>query len=135
MIPCTLGRIVLRDGEDSQYIYLAESGGQRGFPIVIGWNEVQEIRRVVHDSDPLRPLTHRLAYDVIEALNASIKHVDIVDLKDNTFFAQLVLQNDAGDELAVVDSRPSDAIALALRARCPIRVAESVMKRAAPDAG
>ena len=130
MIGCTLGRIVLQDDEDRQYIYLEEVGGQRGFPIVIGTTEATEIHRVVHDYEPGRPMTHRLTFSAIEALGASIKQVDIVKLEQNTFFAQLVLQNNAGDVLAVVDARPSDAIALALRSKCPIRVAESVLTQA-----
>lgn len=133
MVACALRRIILRDGSERQYIFLVEEDGQRGFPIVIGPNEAYEIHRVLNDHEPERPLTHKLAFDAIRSLGAGIKQVDIVDLKRNTFFAQLVLQNDAGDVLAVVDARPSDAIALALRARCPIRVAESVLASAAVE--
>ena len=133
MIPCALRRIILRDGSERQYIFLVEESGKRGFPIVIGPNEAYEIHRVVNDHEPERPLTHKLTFDAIGSLGAGIKQVDIVDLKRNTFFAQLVLENDAGDVLAVVDARPSDAIALALRARCPIRVAESVLASAGVD--
>jgi len=138
MIDVALGRIVIRDRSDRQYIYLVEANGaedeKRGFPIVIGNNEAHEIHRVVHGIEPPRPLTHQLTYATIKALGASVKSVDIVDLKQNTFFAHVVLQDDQGDSLAVVDARPSDAIALALRARCRIRVAESVLERAgAPE--
>jgi len=137
MLDAALGRIVLRDGMDRQYIYLVEQNGSRGFPIVIGNNEALEIHRVVHEIEPERPLTHQLTHATIQALGASIKCVDIVDLRQNTFFAHIVLQNDAGDTLTVIDARPSDAIALALRAKCQIRVAESVMERAAaaPEQG
>ncbi len=130
MIDVGLTRIVLRDGADRQHIYLAERGGARGFPIVIGNGEAGEIHRVVHGEETERPLTHQLTHDSIVALGARLKQVDIVDLRRNTYFAQVVLQNDAGDVLAVVDARPSDAIALALRARCRIRVAESVLAEA-----
>jgi len=138
MVDVALGRIVIRDRSDRQYIYLVETDGakeeKRGFPIVIGNNEAHEIHRVVHGIEPPRPLTHQLAYATIRALGASVRSVDIVDLKQNTFFAHVVLQDDAGTSLAVVDARPSDAIALALRARCRIRVAESVLERAsAPE--
>ena len=136
MIDVALSRIVIHDGIDRQYIYLSESRGDRGFPIVIGNNEALEIHRVVHAIEPERPLTHQLAYSTIRALGASLKSVDIIDLRKNTFFAHIVLQNDEGDVLTVIDARPSDAIALALRARCQIRVAESVMERAsAPEDG
>lgn len=133
MIDCTVGRLVLQDGADRQFIYLTEREGTRGFSIVIGSSEAHEIHRVLHDWEPDRPLTHKLTTELVGALGAAIKHVDVVDLKQNTFFAQVVLQNDAGDVLAVVDARPSDAIALALRARCPIRVAESVIDEATTE--
>jgi bifunctional DNase/RNase len=133
MIDVALTRIVIRDSTDSQYIYLAESSGERGFPIVIGGNEAREIHRVVHGVEPPRPLTHQLTYSTIKALGADLKMVDIVELRQNTFFAHLVLQNKGGQEMTVVDARPSDAIALALRARCQIRVAESVLASASTD--
>jgi len=133
MVDVALGRIVIRDRSDRQYIYLRETGGNdkpRGFPIVIGNQEAHEIHRVVHGIEPQRPLTHQLAYSTIKALGASMKSVDIVDLRQNTFYAHIVLHDEKGNAVAVVDARPSDAIALALRARCRIRVAESVLERA-----
>lgn len=133
MIRAELGRLVIRDNADRQYIYVVEAGGQRGFPIVIGNAEAGEIYRVLHGDEPPRPLTHQLAYSLVEALEAKIQHVDIVDLKHNTFYAQLTLENEGGDVIAVVDARPSDAIALGLRARCDIRVAEEIFARAAEN--
>lgn len=129
MIDVTLSRIVLRDGEERQFIVLAEAEGKRGFPIVIGSNEAFEIQRVVHGIEPERPLTHQLAYNAIQALGGRIQAVEIVDLKQNTFFARLWLAT-PGNGTVAVDARPSDAIALALRARCPIRVAEDVLAKA-----
>ena len=133
MVDVILRRIILSDGADRQYIYISDQSGKRGFPIVIGTSEAYEIQRVVEGKQPQRPLTHQLTFESIRALGASLKTVDIVDLRQNTFYAHVVLQNDAGDILAVVDARPSDAIALALRARCPIRCAESVLERASID--
>jgi uncharacterized protein len=133
MIEVALSRIVIRDGTDRQYIFLAEVGGERGFPIVIGNSEALEIHRVVHGLDSKRPLTHQLTYAAIEALGAKIDKVDIVDLKSNTFYAQILLQRGTA-ESTVLDARPSDAIALALRARCKIRVSEDVLTRASESA-
>ncbi len=133
MVDMALGRIVIHDGADRQYIYLCERKGKRGFPIVIGSNEAGEIQRVVQGIEPERPLTHQLTFASIQALGCNLKRVDIVDLRHNTFYAQMVLQNKNGDTTAVVDARPSDAIALALRARCPIRVAEDVRSMACMD--
>jgi uncharacterized protein len=133
MVEVVLGRIVIRDGADRQYIFLVERGGQRGFPIVIGNNEAAEIQRVVMREEPERPLTHQLAYSIIQGLGAELKRCDIVDLRQNTFFAQLMLQSKNGATTAVIDARPSDAIALALRARCQLRVAESVLEQVRTD--
>src|SRR5207245_7466051 len=132
-VDVTLCRIVIHEGSEQQYIYLREENGQRGFPIVIGMSEALEIRRVVIDQSTQRPLTHQLAFESIRALGAELKRVDIVDLRDNTFYAQLVLQNQQGELTAVVDARPSDALALALRAKCPIRVAQSVLEQVRTD--
>jgi len=132
MIDVNLARIVIREGADRQYIYLVERDGTRGFPIVIGNNEASEISRVVHRVDVERPMTHQLALNSIQALGASIRHVDIVRLMHNTYYARVVLSDAAGKEIAV-DARPSDAIALALRARCGIRVAEPVLQQACSD--
>jgi len=139
MIDVMLKRIVIRDGSEEQYIFLRERGGHRGFPIVIGTSEAWEISRVVNKKQPKRPLTHQLAYEILRTLGANLKRVDIIALRENTFFAQIVLQNGSGELTAVVDARPSDAVALALRAGCPVRVAETVLDlvrtdRSGPDA-
>lgn len=134
MVEVALSRIVIREGSEQQYIFLEETGGGRGFPIVIGTVEACEIRRVVTGLQPTRPLTHQLAYETIRALESELKHVDIVDLRENTFYAQLVLHRKESELTAVVDARPSDAVALALRAKCPIRVAQSVLDLVRTDA-
>jgi bifunctional DNase/RNase len=133
MVEVVLGRIVIHEGSDRQYIFLQERQGKRGFPIVIGSNEAAEIKRVVARIECERPLTHQLTFSIIEACGARIRRCDIVDLRQNTFFAQLVLQSDAGDRTVVLDARPSDAIALALRAGCTLRVAESVLEQVRSD--
>jgi bifunctional DNase/RNase len=131
MVRMELGRIVIREGSEQQLIYLREVAGPRGFPIVIGTAEACEIRRVVHQVQSERPLTHQLAFETIRALGANLQRVEIVDLKHNTFFARLVL---AGKDGTVnVDARPSDALALALRAHCPVHVAEHVLTEVRND--
>ena len=133
MVEVVLGRIVIHEGSDRQYIFLQERQGKRGFPIVIGSNEAAEIKRVVARIEVERPLTHQLTFSIIEACGARIRRCDIVDLRQNTFFAQLVLQSDSGSRTVVLDARPSDAIALALRAGCTLRVAESVLEQVRSD--
>ncbi len=133
-VPVRLARVVLRDGADQQWIYLQEVAGKRGFPIVIGSGEASEIHRVLADEPLPRPLTHQLALASIEALGSKLVRVDIVDLRNNTFFARLVLAGlVAGVKEVHVDARPSDALALALRAGAPLRVAESVLEQARTD--
>ncbi len=133
MVDMVLGRIVIRDGSDLQHIYLKEARGERGFPIVIGTSEAAEIRRVVTGIAPERPLTHQLAHELVLATGARIAGVDIVDLRNNTFFARILLCTSTGEDLPPVDARPSDALALALRAKAPLRVAASVLEAARSD--
>ena len=134
MIEMRLGRIVMREDSAPQYIFLTERNGARGFPIVIGAGEAAEIHRVVTSTESPRPLTHQLAHSILHALDAEIVRCDIVDLRQNTFFAQIVLRRRSSNEVAIVDARPSDAIALALRAKATIRVAESVLAQVRTDA-
>ena len=147
MIELSLQRIVIQDNTDRQHIYLSEREGKRGFQILIGSSEALEIHRVVHGIETGRPLTHELVHKTIQGLQASLRRVDIVSLKKNTYFAQLVLGDGLPDQeesltldssadpeqFVLIDARPSDAIALALRARCPIVVAETVLAEAATN--
>jgi bifunctional DNase/RNase len=130
LLEMQLRRIVIRENSDQQYIYLVEKDGERSFPIVIGTSEAFEIRRVVCGVQTERPLTHQLAHDLITSLGGRLVGVDIVDLRNNTFYAKLLVEEAGGGEPKVIDTRPSDAVALALRAGCPLRVAESVLAEA-----
>ncbi|MCH2105519.1 MAG: bifunctional nuclease family protein [Planctomycetes bacterium] len=133
LLEMQLRRVVIRENSDHQYIYLVEKDGERSFPIVIGTTEAFEIRRVVCGVQTERPLTHQLAHELIESLGGRLVGVDIVDLRNNTFYAKLLVEQSEGGEQKVVDTRPSDAVALALRAGCPLRVAESVLAEARDD--
>ena len=130
MIDVRLTRVVIRDETDA-HIFLTEVEGGRGFPIVIGRTEAAEIHRVLTSADPPRPMTHRLAYQAIEELGGTITGVDVIGLQDNTFYARLTVERD-GDH-KVLDARPSDALALGLRAGCTIRVAESILEEVRTD--
>ncbi|QDV08735.1 hypothetical protein Poly30_42880 [Planctomycetes bacterium Poly30] len=142
LIPLRLVRVVLRERSDQQWIFLEENdpeklGQQRGFPIVIGTGEAAEIHRLVTGVTPQRPLTHQLTVSAIKALGSQVLGVDIVDLQSNTFYAQLRLAVPGTDgsleQEVLVDARPSDALAIALRAGAPIRVAESVLEEVRSD--
>ncbi len=110
-------------------VILKEKSGDRYLPIWIGPSEADAIAVKLQDVAVPRPLTHDLLRSVIFALNATVAHIEVCDLRDDTFFGKIVL-NSNGNRLEI-DSRPSDAIALAIRTKVPIFVAESVMDKAA----
>ena len=110
-------------------ILLKEMNGSRRLPIIIGAFEAQAIALEIEGIKPPRPLTHDLLKNVIDNLGASIIEVVIDELKDNTFYAKIIIEVSALTN--EIDTRPSDAIALAVRAQSPIFVAESVMEAAA----
>ncbi len=109
-------------------LLLKEVFGQRRIPILIGQFEAQAIAMELEGMKPPRPLTHDLIKNLIENLGATILHVEITDLIDNTYHAKIVL--DISSLTNEIDSRPSDAIAVALRAQVPIYVAESILDQA-----
>ena len=133
LIPMRLSRIVMRDGTDQQWIFLTEVEGARGFAIIIGPTEAGEIQRVVTGTRTERPMTHVLAGKIIAALGAELVGVDIIDLRNNTFYARLLIRRAGEEEPLAIDARPSDALALGLRAKARIRVAEHVLEQARSD--
>jgi hypothetical protein len=126
LVEVELTKIVIRDDADQQYIFLKEKGGARTFPIVIGSFEAQAIDRRVRGVETPRPMTHDLLMSAIEALGSRVLKVVVSRLHENTFYARLFLQRDAG--AFELDCRPSDAIALAVKAEVPIYVAEEVIE-------
>ncbi len=130
MVEMELARIIINDSSDQQFIFLREKGGQRQFPIVIWIMEAMAIDRFVKEQETPRPLTHELMNKVIGGLGAHISRVEVTELKNGTFYANLVLQQD-GSEVEV-DARPSDAIALAIRNGSQIFVAEQVLEEVMP---
>lgn len=113
-------------------LILKEIGGDRRLPIIIGSFEAQHIALELEGIKPPRPLTHDLIRNIIEQLGFSISYVYINELRDGTFFAKIKLDVGSIEE---IDSRPSDAIALALKFAVPIYVSEEVMNEVAfvPD--
>lgn len=109
-------------------VVLKDVASEMVMPIWVGIFEANAIAIELEKVDAPRPMTHDLTRNLIRDLNARIERVVISELKDDTFFATLWLQQ--GDEPITIDARPSDAIALALRVDCPIYVAEAVMQMA-----
>jgi len=121
-----LKRIIISEVHDQQVIMLKEVEGERSFPIVIGIFEATSIDRRVKKMPSPRPLTHDLVTSVIDMLGGELRDVYISELRDHTYFAKLRIRMNG--ELVEVDSRPSDAIALAVTASVPIYVAEDVLE-------
>ena len=123
-----LTRIVINDINDQQIIYLKEVNGDRQFPIVIGIFEAMSIDRRARHYKPPRPLTHDLVINIADSLGAEVDSVVINELRDQTYFARLRLLRDG--EIIEVDSRPSDAIAVAVISDppLPIYVEEEVLE-------
>ena len=123
-----LNKIVIDEKRHDQLIVLKEKGGDRVLPIVIGLAEASAIKLKISGFNPPRPLTHDLLHSTIENLEASIEKIIIDKLEENTFHAKLVLKTASGSE-KIIDARPSDSIALAVRAHAPIFVEDEIIKQ------
>ncbi len=128
MVEMELNKIVINEKRHDQLIVLKEKDGERLLPIVIGLNEASAIKMKIGGFNPPRPLTHDLLHSTIKNLEANLEKIIIDRLEENTFFAKLVIKTDLG-KTKVVDARPSDSIALAVRANVPIFVDEAVLKQ------
>ena len=124
-----LSKIIIDEKRQDQIIVLKEKEGKRQFPIVIGFLEASSIKMKLSGMEVPRPMTHDLLISTIEGLGAQVEKILIDSLIENTFHAKLVLKTGEG-RTREIDSRPSDAIALAVRAHAPIFVAEEVLKKA-----
>ena len=113
-------------------VLLQEKDSNRSLPIIVGSNEAQAIALYLEGVDMPRPMTHDLLINVLDLLESDIKQITIARMKNGTFFAEIeVLNSQVGD--IMIDSRPSDAIAVALRTMTPIYVSDEVMERAGID--
>jgi hypothetical protein len=128
LIEVELFQVIITEGQPQQVIVLRERGGDRYFPIFIGYNEAMAIDRKLKDAQVPRPLTHDLLFNIIEQMGGKLARIVVNDLKEETYYAMLEIKR--GDEIIEVDSRPSDAIALAVRTTVPIFVEEQVLNRA-----
>src|SRR3990172_1857183 len=125
MIPVILTQILITETGDSQIIVLKEKDGPRSFPIVIGILEAAAIDRHVKKIRTPRPLTHDLLDSVIKILGGRLERIIVTELRDKTFFAKLIIMRNGAS--VDVDSRPSDAVALAVLNDAPIFVEEKVL--------
>lgn len=128
VVEARVNGLILEHKTQQNIVVLREAEGQRILPIWIGPGEAQAIRRILSEETFPRPLTHDLLVIILEGLKAKITRVVISDLRENTFFASVIVEH--GSEVLSVDARPSDSIALALRAKAPIYVNEKLLQPA-----
>lgn len=128
MIEVTVATIQISLVSQSRLVVLKERGSERYLPIWIGAYEADAIAVCLQGIRVPRPQTHDLMVNVLEGLGGKVRYIVVSNLAEETFYARLVL--DVGGKEVVIDSRPSDAIALAVRAGAPIYVQEPVMEAA-----
>jgi bifunctional DNase/RNase len=117
--------VIINESSDSHMIILKEIGGERVLPIPIGLFEATSIDQHIRNQTAERPRTHELLASTIDRLGGDLQDVTISELRDNTYFARLRIRHDGG--LVEVDSRPSDAIALAVLRDVPIFVGDDTL--------
>jgi len=130
LVRMELARIIMSEINDQQVVYLREVDGDRSFPILIGIFEATSIDRRVQGHTPQRPLTHDLLKNAIQDLGGEIQDVLITNLVEHTYYAVIRIRQNG--DLVELDSRPSDAIALAVHfdPHLPIYVDDEVIDAA-----
>lgn len=128
MLQMRVDKVAMEVEGEQSVVILKDVEGKNMLPIWIGMLEATSIALEVEGIKPARPLSHDLMRSIVSALGAEVAMVLIYDLKDNTFYGQVLLR--VGEDTIEVDSRPSDAIALALRTGAPIFVSERVIEEA-----
>jgi bifunctional DNase/RNase len=129
MIEVAIDSIRVSLMSQQRIVILKELDTERFLPIWIGPYEAEAITLSLQEVEVARPLTHDLLRNVLKELGAQVIRVDITELRDDVFYAHIVIQVD-GREMSI-DSRPSDALALAVRVHVPVFVSEEVMQEAA----
>tara|TARA_Y100000588_G_scaffold298016_1_gene318868 strand:+ start:37 stop:612 length:576 start_codon:yes stop_codon:yes gene_type:complete len=110
-------------------VLLQEIGGEKQLPIIVGSAEAQAIALALEGIEMPRPMTHDLIKDIIDSFDSKIEKVIVSNLSRGTYFAQIVIKTSAIGEMRI-DSRPSDAIAIALKTMAPVYVKKSVIQSA-----
>ncbi|WP_108821153.1 bifunctional nuclease family protein [Dysgonomonas sp. Marseille-P4361] len=107
-------------------LVLSEEGGVRRLMVIVGTPEAQSIAFKLQDSAPPRPLTHDLIKTILSQLNVTLREVEIYKYEDGIFFSRIILEQE--DKVIQLESRTSDAVAIALRTQSPIYTTEQIMK-------
>ena len=128
MVEMTIKGLMVDPITNMPIIVLRDEEGQRILPIWVGVFEANAIALQIENVQTPRPMTHDLLKNVIEDLAATVERIVVSELRENTFYARIHLRTGRGS--VIVDARPSDAIALALRTQAPIFVEEAVIQSA-----
>lgn len=129
MIEMELNKIIIDEKRQEQIIVLKEKTGERLLPIIIGFPEASSIKMNLSQIKAPRPMTHDLLRSIIDNLGAKVEKIVVDNLLSNTFHAKIFLftQN---NEQKIIDARPSDSVALAVRTKSPIFVEDDVLNKA-----
>ncbi len=125
-IEMNVGGLTLDPSTRSPIVVLKDSGNTVNLPIWIGLLEATAIATEIEGVEMARPMTHDLLSKMIDELGGEVVHVEISDLRENTYYARIQIRTNG--ESRTIDSRPSDAISLALRVKSPIYVARKVLE-------
>jgi uncharacterized protein len=125
MVEVFISRIGFDSGSETFVLVLREKVGERVLPIWIGRSEAESIIMRIHNIKHARPLTHDLLRNVVLGLGGTLRRVQITHIENSTYFAELHV--DIGNVMKVIDARPSDSIAVALRMDAPIFADESLL--------
>jgi bifunctional DNase/RNase len=130
LVPVAPIRVVIDESEDGQHLFfLRETNGDAVFPIAAGFCEAAALDRLLREcagqAFPLRPLTHELLLNAIEALQGRVERAIITRLENETFFARIVVRREEAD--LHLDARPSDAVCVALQAGAPLYVLRGLL--------
>ncbi|TFG42640.1 MAG: bifunctional nuclease family protein [Gemmatimonadales bacterium] len=133
MIEVRVAHLGLDQNTNSPVILLKERDGERVLPIWIGPAEAGAIAMEMQGVKAQRPMTHDLLKHVIVGLGGELRRVTITNVRDNTYFAELLIRRD--EQMVQVDARPSDCIALALRLQAPIFTSDDLLNHSGTETG
>ena len=128
MIDVVIDSVRVSLTNQQRIVILREANSERYLPIWIGPYEAEAITIALQEIEVARPQTHDLLKNVLNTLNARLVRVEVISLRDDVFYGNLVVE--VGDRTINIDSRPSDALALAVRAHVPIQVSREIMDSA-----
>lgn len=134
MIPVRVHGVGMSPHNQGFVALLMDDTFNKWLPIYIGSFEAQAIAMELDDVEPPRPMTHDLLASMLDSLDTNIERIEVNDLRDGTFYANVIVKPDDAEQEIIIDARPSDSIALALRTDTDIYVAEDVMEEAAVPA-